>query len=316
MEELMNVFTSLEFTSPLYFWAGGVIILLGIFLPILRKKRLLRLDLGYWEKKVRLKSKKTWIVPVLMVMTAVLIAAALANPQIIEKRNIPFYGKPVMIVMDVSGSMSPGSEEVSSFDKAREVYYDIVERDLGASIGILPYSSESYVARDFAPEVKLLEGVLDDKAEIEEISSGTRTAAALYKARRFFSEETQAKDKGMILLSDLGDNLEEVGQEIKRILRAGIKMYVIVIDEELESAYQNIQELQKETGQEQVMMVWAEDKEGINQICEEIRQMETSLTGEVEILSQQSLARILLPAILGLVILCIVLSETISRKIP
>ena len=88
MEELMRIIASLEFASPLYFWAGGAVILFWIFFPILRKKRLLRFDLGYWEKKVRLKSKKTRIIPVLIVIIAVLIAAALANPQIIEKRNI------------------------------------------------------------------------------------------------------------------------------------------------------------------------------------------------------------------------------------
>lgn len=317
MEELIRSFASLEFASPLYFWIGGAVILFGIFIPFFRKRRLLRFDLGYWNKKVKLGSKKAWTIPVLIIIISLLVAAVLAGPQIIEKRSIPFYGKPVMVVTDISGSMSAKyNEEISKFEKTKEVFYDLVEQDLGASIGLLIYSSESYIARDFATKTELLKDTLENEGEIQEISSGTNTTRALWEARRFFSEKVQAEDKTIVLISDLMDNLDRVGREMQKISEEDIKIYVIVVDEKSERAYGSIQTLKSIVGSEDVKMVWAEDKEGINRIYEEIRQMEISLTGEEEILSQRSLTPVLLPIIFGLIVLSIVLSETIFRKIP
>lgn len=317
MEELTSVFASLEFASPLYFWLGGAVILLGMFLPFLKRKRELHFDRGYWKKKIKLVNKKTWAIPALIIVISLLTAAALANPLIVEKRNIPFYGKPVMVVVDVSGSMGlTYREKDSPLGKAREVFDDITKRDLGATIGLSLYSSESYIARDFTTKIELLKDALENEREIEEISTGTMTALALKKTREFFSREVEAKNKSIILISDLEDDLREVSREIKNCLEAGINLYVIVIQEKSESAHLSMQRLKNLIGINKVKMVWAEDKGGISQICEEIRQMESSLAGETEVLSRKSLTPFLLPAILGLTILSIVLSETIFRKIP
>jgi LPXTG-motif cell wall-anchored protein len=39
LEELATFWSSLEFDNPLYFWIGGALILLLIFIPWFRKRR-------------------------------------------------------------------------------------------------------------------------------------------------------------------------------------------------------------------------------------------------------------------------------------
>lgn len=317
MEELTSFFSSLRFASPLYFWLGGAIIIFLIFFPALKTKRNLRWDRGYWIKKVpELKSKKPLALFVLLGVTSLLIAVAIANPQIAEKKSIPIHGKPVMILIDISGSISPGLESSFSFQATEKVYYDIIKRDMGATIGLSFYSDESYIARDFAEKPAFLKDTIENKQELQEISGGTMTDRALFNARRYFSEKVRAKDKAIVLISDLLDNPDPMGREMKQVLKEGINLYVVAVAEDSATADRYTNDLRRIIGSNDVKMVWHNDAQGINGIYEEISRMESSVIGETEILSQRSLRPYFLPAILGSLVLSIMLSETIFRKIP
>lgn len=319
MEELRKFLASCEFASPLYFWIGSALVLLLIFLPLFRKRRGLRLDLTYWERRVEVKSKRVWALSILVAITSILMATVLANPQTVTKQSVLIYGKPVMAVIDVSGSMDyrggAGKEGLTSFEKARGVFNDILSRHVEADFGLLPYSTEHYVARYFAYKNELLKDTLENDEEISVISTGTRTAEALAKARRFFSENVEAKDKAILLISDLYGDLEamvEMAEEMEADLWVGIKVYVIVMREEQSAGSTGPSGPQIE----EVKWVGMNDKYGIDQICEEIGAMESSPMGEEEILLRKSLIPFLIPPILGLIALCLILSETRFRKIP
>lgn len=328
MEELMRIFSSLEFASPFYFWIGGAAIIFSIFFPILRTKKNLRWDRSCWIKKVpELKGKKPWLLFILMGVTSLLIAAAFANPQIVEKRSIPLQGKPVMILFDVSGSINPApnsygydyaptKDVFSAFKAGRDVYYDIIKRDTGATIGLSLFSDQSYIARDFAEKLELLGDTLENEVELQEISQGTMTAEALFNVRMYFSEKVKTENKAIILISDLIDDLDSVSQEMKQVLGDGINLYVIAVTEDSASAYKSIQTLKSKIVSNKAKMIWFKDEGGVDKICEEISKMESSQTGEVEILSRRSLVPFILPSILGLIILSLILSEAVFRKIP
>lgn len=324
MEELAKLFSSFEFTSPLYFWIGGAAIIFLIYFSVLKPKKNLRWDRGYWIKKIpRLKSKKPRVLFVIIGLTSLLIAAAFANPQITEKRSIPLYGNPVMILIDISASVGPiyssnsGQQGTfSAFQETKNVFYNITQRDTGASIGLSFYSDQSYIARDFAEKLEFLGDTIENTEELNEISIGTETAEALFNVRMYFSEKVKTQNKTIILISDLVDDFDSVAYEMKQVLEDGINLYVIAISEYPNLAYINIQALKVRIGSNSPKMVWHKDTEGIDKISEEISKMESSVTGEVEILSQRSLLPFILPAILGLIILSVILSETIFRKIP
>lgn len=326
MEELIKLLASCEFASPLYFWIGSALILFSIFFPLFRKRKGLRLDLKYWEKRVEFKSRRLWVFSILVAITSILMATVLTNPQVVTQPSVSIYGKPVMAVIDVSGSMEyverqrrPSkeaigpAEELSNLEKAQGVFDDILSHDLGVDFGLLLYSTENYIARYFASKKELLKDTLENKEEISFIATGTRPTEALAKAHGFFSENIKPKDKAIVLISDLEADPEaavEMADEIERARWAGIKIYVIII--ERKAVYGRPPPPQIKA----VNMVGMNDKDGINQICEEIAAMERSPIREEEILSRKSLIPFLIPPILGLITLCLILSETRFRKIP
>lgn len=324
MEELTRLLASCEFASPLYFWIASALVLLLIFFPLPSRRRGLALDLNYWRRRVEFKRERVWVLSLLVAITSILMTTVLADPQMVTKQSLPIYGKPVMAVVDVSGSMeykgSPGekvttaAEEASNFERARGVFYDILHRDSKADFGLLLYSTKNYVARYFAYKNELLKDTLENTEEVSFISTGTQTTAALAKARFFLSEKIQAKEKAIVLISDLHSDLEgliEMAEEMESALWAGIKVYVIVIGGERGLAYWAPRRTQKE-----VRVVGMYDEYGIDQICAEISAMESSLIGEQEILSRVSLVPFLIPPVLGLITLCLILSGTRFRKIP
>lgn len=309
----------LEFTYPLLLLIGGGLIFALIFLPKFRKKGL-GLNVSYWKEKVRFFSRKTLIVSFLTIIISGFIALALADPQIVIRKRVssPIVRAPVMVVMDVSGSMVYGQDYqsgTSGFEKAKEVFYNIINRNLGVSFGLLLYSDENYIARDFTPNPELLKDVLEDEELTRKLGGATETDLALTKARIFLTKGEKFGQKAIILISDLEDNLSDVGKEIRRGIKEGIKFYVIVIERDPVSASMKMASLKKEVGQE-IKMVWSEDFKGIDEICKEISQMEGILKEEKAITSRQSLVPFLLSATLILIVITVILSETLFRKVP
>jgi len=321
MEALGKYWAGWEFASPLSFWIASALALLFVFFPPLWKRGGLTLNLTFWKKKVEFKSKVVWILPVLIAVTTVLIAATLADPQVLTKRTVPIYGKPALAVVDISGSMwyvGRGGEALAGFEKAREVLNEVLDGDLEADFGLLLFSSENYIARYFAPKKELLKDTLEVTEEIQEISYGTRAAAALALARRFLSDKIKAKDKALILISDLQESpsaTTETTQELEKILKAGIKVYVIFMSQE---RLANIGEEPRPIPiqLQGLDIVEMDDRYGISRIRREIASMASSPIKEEAVLSRTSLISYLVPPILGLVTLCLVLSETCFGRIP
>ena len=328
MEVLTKFLASCEFASPLYFWIGSALILLLILFPLFRRRRGLRLDLEYWGSRVEFKSKRVWVLSFLVAITSILMAAVLTNPQVATKQSVPLSGKPVMAIVDVSGSMGsePGRyvtegakpvDERTNFEKARGVFDDLIGRWPDVDFGVLIYSTESYIARYFAYKNELLKDTMENRKEIDYISTGTRPVEALVKARKFLTDHVKGKDKAIVLISDLDVDfvtLVGISEETQKALLAGIKVYVIVVGgEEQGGSYWDPRQSQVKEGLKIVSMY---DKDSIDQICKEISQMQSSPMEEEEVLLKKSLTPFLVSPILGLIALCLILSETRFRKLP
>lgn len=316
INNLFQILNNLEFASPLYFWIGGALILLLIFFPWLKKRKEIKFDLGFYGRKIRLESKaKNSALLILVILTSLLVAATLADPQIVAEKTIPISGKPAMIIVDVSGSMTePYEQNLSKLEKTREVYSRIVQKDLGVDFGLLIYSDQCYIARDFTSNPELLKDSLENDEEIKEISKGTKTALALDTARTFLIKNVRT-ESSMILFSDLIDDFGEVAEQIRKNQQADIQTYIIVVTKDLPTAEEKINEIKKRTGEAKLKMVWIGDQNGIDQIGQELKSMEIGPMAEEKILLKQSLIPQLLLLILTLLIISVFLSETLFRKV-
>ena len=259
--------------------------------------------------------------PLLIAGTTLLLAATLADPQVLSKRTVPIYGKPALVVVDVSGSMGyvgKRGQDLTGYEKAYEVLNEVFTGDLEADFGLLFFSSENYIARYFASKKELLRDTLEVTSEIQEISYGTRAAEALTLARRFLSEKIQAKAKALVLISDLQESPSasaETALELKKILNTGVKVYVILMAQE--TWWEPNKDHQEPPIQLQGLdIVEMDDGYGIYRIRQEIASMAHSAIKEETVLARTSLVPYLIPPLLGLVALGLVLSETYFRRLP
>jgi hypothetical protein len=303
----------------LVFWVGSALVLLVIFLPGYKKKHGLAFDLGYWQPKVALNDKGRWLFTVLIALISILMVMILANPLVTIRQTVAIYGKPVMVVVDVSGSMEykgrAGKEGLSAREKARIVFDDLLSRGVEADLGLLIYSTENYIARTFAYKDTLFRDTLENDEEIIFLATGTRTAEALAKARTFLLKNEDTQEKAIILVSDLEADLEgimELTEEVDRNALAGIKIYTIITEGEEQWARSASS---KQTAADGMLIIGMNDKTGIDQLCAEINAMESSPIRTEESLVKKSLVSNLIVPTLGLIVLCLAFSETTFRKI-
>jgi hypothetical protein len=325
VEDLVRYLASTEFASPGWLWIAGPLALLLIFLPIRRKAAGLGADLVYWRPRLALKSPRLGVQSALVILATLLLAVALADPQVTVKPSVSIYGKPVMTVIDVSGSMESkvrrrasdtGPVDLrTSFEKARDIFHDLIARKPDVNFGLLLYSTESYVARLFSYKNELLRDTVENKEEVEYISTGTRTAAALGKARSFFAKTITGKEKAIVLITDLDADFEamvEMAEEMERDLWAGIRIYVIIITGDKKPSDYGIVQSQVEG----ITMVEMNDKLGIDEICAKLSEMPRSPIRQEEVLLRTSLIPFLAVPALVLIGLSLLLGETRWLKIP
>lgn len=316
MGDLIRFLSSCELSSPRYFWIGSALLFL-FFLPYWEKRdRGLRINLGYWERKIKLRSKRKWVLPLFIAITSFLMITALADPQIVSRQTVFIQGKPVMLVIDISGSMDviPPGEEISYYEKAKQVVEYILNWDVGTDFGILLYSTENYIARYFTNKNELLRDTMENWGEVNYISAGTRTGSALENLRNFFFQKIEARDKAIIILSDLIEDFSTEGlvyveEEMKKLRNMGVDIYVVVMAEEEEE-----EEVIKPPV-EGVKYVSYYDDRGIDAILQEVAAMESSPLWQEVFTTRKSIAPLLIITAILLISVCIILSETRFRKI-
>ncbi|MFH1625225.1 MAG: hypothetical protein ABID54_08755 [Pseudomonadota bacterium] len=222
-----------------------------------------------------------------------------------------------MAVIDVSPSMATQPEVAhdeelvdkrTSYEKSRDIFGSLVSQNPDIDFSPLLYSTESYVARYFAYKPELLRDTIENQKEVEYLAIGTETATALAKARKFLTDNVEG-DKAIVLISDLREPKGRTADEIVTDLSAGIKVYAIVVGEalpidELRSLFPGVE------------IVGMDDKFGIDRICAELSQIQSSPIMERTVLLKRSLIPFLILPALGLITLGLILSETRFRKIP
>jgi hypothetical protein len=322
VEELGQWVASFDASTPWYFVAALGVALAILFLPVRKRTGGLALNLRYWSAHVEFTSSRLVILAALAVAACLLVAAGLADPQVTTKPALSIYGKPVIAVVDISGSMGAAprrwagdampTDRRNGYEKARDVFNDLIGRRPDVNFALLLYSTERYIARYFTYKNELLADTIDNEKEIADISTGTRTAEALVEARQFLTDHVAGKDKAIVLISDLDGDLEamlQMSEEMEREVLAGIRVYVIAITSEKKTAVKPA----KIDGVEFVAM---DDSAGIDRVLREISEMQSAPLRQEIVPQKHSLIPYFALPGLGLVLFAVWLTENRFCKIP
>ena len=294
-------------------------------------------DIGLVASNRRsLRLRLTPFVPALRLLALGLVIVAAAGPRLADAREvIRGEGVDIAIALDVSGSMGETDFEPHRLAAAKAIITDFIEERRYDRIGLVVFAREAFIQSpptlDHGALVRLLKDVyLASEMRIEDgtaIGSGMATAANMLK-------DSNAESKLVTLITD-GVN---TGGELDPITVAtaaeavGIKLYTIGVgrsdggdnsqfaaSDSRDAAREN--PLDEETLRQIAAITDAKyyratDTEELRGIYAEINTLEKS---DVEILNfvryREILVWFLVPALL-LILLELILSNTVLRRLP
>jgi hypothetical protein len=318
MEGLVNFIDSCEFATPIYFWIAGALALFLIFIPWGGRKAALSFDLKFWKNKLECKSKRVIKMSIPVILATVLLAGVMAQPQITTRPVTYVYGYPVMLVVDISGSMGVGYSETTPFGKSYEIFTDLIAMRGDINFGLLLFSTDMYIARYFINKNELFKDTLENRQEIAYLSVGTRISGALEMAHKFMTKNIDGGG-AIILISDMDTSSKEwrsIVSEMTAMTLEGIMPYIIAPSGPEEIAKKAQRQGVDLSLVSELKIVAMDDDEGIDNICKEIATMKMSLIREEEGILKKSMVPYFVIPSLVLFSLCLVLSETRFRKIP
>ena len=329
--------SDLTFQSPLLLLLLPAAVAPAV-LPYLWKRRMGAVTMSYADigllptTRVSLRLRLIPFVSMLRYLALALVIVAAARPQLADAREvIRGEGVDIAIALDVSGSMGETDFEPHRLGAAKEIIADFINEREYDRIGLVVFSREAFIQSpptlDHLALERLLRDVyLADEMRLEDgtaIGSGMATAANMLK-------DSGAESKLVTLITDGVNNAGELDPiTVATAAEAvGIKLYTIGVGRDSEdggasAAGTETQEnpLDEETLREIAAITNARyyratDTEELRGIYDEINALEKS---DVEILNfiryREVLAWFLVPA-LALLLLELVLSNTVFRRLP
>ena len=267
------------------------------------------------------------ILRMLRFLALALVIVAAARPQMGDAREvIRGEGVDISIALDISGSMGETDLEPNRLGAAKEIIADFIAERRFDRIGLVVFSREAFIQSpptlDHATLLRLLADVhLADQLGIEDgtaMGSGMATAANMLKA-------STVESKLVTLITDGVNNAGELDPITVATAAAAldIKLYTIGVGRQRTPSGDVAEEspLDEETLQQIAAITNAKfyratDTEGLRGIYAEINSLEKS---DVEILHftrYQELAALLLIPALALLLVDLVLSQTVLRRLP
>ena len=311
-------------------------------LPYLWRQRMGPVTMSYADTELlpgtrrSLRLRLMPLVSMLRYLALALVVVAAARPQLADAREvIRGEGVDIAIALDVSGSMGETDFEPHRLGAAKEIIADFISERKYDRIGLVVFSRDAFIQSpptlDHLALKRLLRDVyLANEMRLEDgtaIGSGMATAANMLK-------DSGAESKVVTLITDGVNNAGELDPiTVATAAEAvGIKLYTIGVGRDGEDgAPQSGSSDAAAVGQEnpldeetlrQIAAITdakyyrATDADELRGIYAEINALEKS---DVEILSfvrhQEILAWFLVPA-LALLLLELLLSNTVFRKLP
>ena len=321
--------SDLTFESP---WMLLLLLAIAVpaVLPYLWRRQMRPVGMTYadtWLVSGDARSLRLRVMPVLRVMrflAIALVVVAAARPQLGDAREvIRGEGVDITIALDISGSMGETDLEPNRLEAAKAIIADFIGQRRFDRIGLVVFSREAFIQSpptlDHATLLRLLADVhLADQLGIEDgtaMGSGMATAANMLK-------DSSSESKLVTLITDGVNNAGELDPMTVATAAAAldIKLYTIGVGRNRSSSGED-SPLDEETLRQIASITNANfykatDTEGLRGIYSEINSLEKS---DVEILHftrYQELAALLLVPALALLVVELVLSQTVLRRLP
>ncbi|MBD3234515.1 MAG: VWA domain-containing protein [candidate division Zixibacteria bacterium] len=285
--------------------------------------------------KPSLKSRLKILTPIMHILALALLVIAAARPQSgAISREINSEGIDIMLALDISSSMK--AEDFKPHNRlhaAKQVIRDFVGGRTSDRIGLVVFSRQSFTQCPLTIDYDVLLNYLDE-VEFGMIEDGTAIGLAIANCVNRL-KESQAKSKVIILLTDGVNNAGEV--EPLTAARAAealnIKIYTIGAGKPGQARYpvddpvfgrryvmqenqideETLREVAAATGGKYFR---AKNTEGLDQIYSEISEMEKTKVEVTEYTMYSELFRYFLLAGFMLLLLEILLSRTVFRRVP
>ena len=326
--------SELSFASP---WL--LILLIGVpilaAMPYMWRRRMAPASMRYADTQLTPGSRSLRLrvmpfVPALRFLALALLIVAVARPQVAEAREvIRGEGVDIAIALDISGSMGQTDFAPNRLGAAKQIVAEFIEERKYDRIGLVVFSQEAFIQSpptlDHGVLLRLLTDVhLADQLGIED---GTAMGIGMATAANMLKDST-SESKLVTLITDGVNNAGQLDPITVATASEtlGIKLYTIGVGTSLpggseEGGGSQESPLDEETLREianitDAKFYLATDTEGLRDIYAEINALEKS---EVEVLVftryREVLAWLLAPA-LALLLLDLVLSQTVFRRMP
>lgn len=334
MEAVSNFLHSFGFAS-LFVSLGAAMIFLAFLSFFFKRRKLERHSHLEFLREGRI-SEKVWqklfhILPFLLFLSVLI---AIAGPEIVDEIQEPLESRDIAFVLDASGSMMVGfapEDDLPIFEKTRlgvaeATLREFIELRHGDRMAFVLYDNpRGYIARSFTDDPDQLLSVFNKKEirgvyEEEDSDSfayavhrGTNTVEGLKLAEQLFEQASQSKEKLIILVSDLDDNLSETIKTIKEAQGKGIKTYIIgIVSGNRDTAVARAKDILQD---EWPRIFYVEEREDLLSAIKAIDRMEKSVVEVNRVVALHPIAWIFVVSALLLAVIFIVIAEKF-KKIP
>jgi len=322
------------------FVLGAAVIALMVYYQLTRKK-VRSASIKYSDLKIVKRSARTgrsrfrFILTALRISAVAMFIVAFARPQAgTENREVSSEGIDIMLVLDISGSMK--AEDFKPQNRlyvAKEEIKRFVSKRISDRLGLVVFSASSFTQCPLTLDYGVLLTFLD-QVKFGMVKDGTAIGMALANSINRL-RESPSKSKVVVLLTDGVNNAGEIdpltAAGIAKTM--GVKIYTIGVGKPGNAMYpvddpifgkryvympneideEVLTEIAAKTGGKYFR---ARSKSELSEIYDEIDQMEKTEIKVKEYVQYRELFILFVYFGLGLLILEIILSQTIFRKIP
>lgn len=221
-----------ELDHPYYFYLMALIpVLVVIYIILTIWKRRARKRFGDPELLKKLAPETSKVKPVLKLVIALLIIAALSvalvNPKVGSRlETVKREGVDIVFALDVSKSMLTQDVRPDRLSKAKQIISRTLDNLISDRVGIIIYAGQAYpqlpITTDYGAARLFLKTV--DTEIIP--SQGTAIADAIELATRYYDDETQ-KNRVLVIISDGEDHEEGFAAAAEKAAEMGIKIYSV-----------------------------------------------------------------------------------------
>lgn len=329
---------NLEFTYPWWFLALPLPLVVFFFVPAYRTKQS-AIKVPFFSQLIEALGEvpstganqltPSWWQRMTLVISWVLIITALAKPTILGEPQVrESYGRDVMVLVDLSGSMaetdftSPAGQKVSRLDAVKEVLAEFVKTRQGDRLGLILFGDAAFLQTPFTADQDVWLALLS-QTEVAMAGQSTHLGDAMGLAIKVFEQSHQEKgeadrEKVAIVLTDGNDTNSFVEPiEAAKVAKAkGVRIHMIAMGDpqtvgETALDMVTINRVAKESGGQAFVAL---DRDALSTAYEEIGKLEPQLYESTTYRPKQSIHHYLIAVVVVMYLVAFSLATLTRRR--